>query len=193
MEYFVLFVIVLNLLLWGVMLFRFKKLFTTDDVIEKTRGKLNLMLKDLNASAERNVMIINDKISKLDSLLKEADKKIMLLDNIHSRNEALEEFNKKVNEIHSLVNQAKNKEFATSPKSEVQKTTQSEKPPFVELAPATFYVEEDETVDLPSSDNELKKNILALFDIDYSVEEIAKELNCSVTEVEFVLTLENRI
>lgn len=195
MEYFILFVILLNLALWGLMLFRFKKLFTTDDVIEKTKKKLNSMLRDLDAASERNVRIIDDRLSKLDSLLKETDKKIMLLDNINSRNEALEEFNKKVNEIHSIVNQAKNTDFNSLSKNDAKSVPSGENPPFMELEPARFYVEENEESSFPEEDgdNELKKNILALFDVGYTTEDIAKELNCSVTEVEFVLTLENRL
>ena len=44
-----------------------------------------------------------------------------------------------------------------------------------------------------SSKDDLKKRILNMYDMGYSPDDIVNELSCSMTEVQFVLTLENRI
>lgn len=51
----------------------------------------------------------------------------------------------------------------------------------------------DKTVDLSKGPEDLKTKILKFFDQGYSVDTITKELGCSNTEVQFVLTLEGRL
>ena len=53
------------------MLIRFKRLFSTDKIIEKTREIMDNMLMDLNRNAERNVGLVNDSIKMLKDVQEE--------------------------------------------------------------------------------------------------------------------------
>lgn len=59
------------------------------------------------------------------------------------------------------------------------------------VSPKVFVPEQP--VDLGKSEDDLKTKILKLFDQGYSTETIVKELGCSATEVQFVLSIEGRI
>ena len=68
------------------MLIRFKRLFSTDKIIEKTREIMDNMLMDLNRNAERNVGLVNDSIKMLKDVQEEtlqvqqeAERRIALL------------------------------------------------------------------------------------------------------------------
>ena len=53
------------------MLIRFRRLFSTDKIIEKTREIMDNMLMDLNRNAERNVGLVNDSIKMLKDVQEE--------------------------------------------------------------------------------------------------------------------------
>ena len=80
------------------MLIRFKRLFSTDKIIEKTREIMDNMLMDLNRNAERNVGLVNDSIKMLrevqDETLQvqqEAERRIALMNGeIESAKKSLE-------------------------------------------------------------------------------------------------------
>lgn len=52
---------------------------------------------------------------------------------------------------------------------------------------------QDKIVNLAKAPEELNDKILKLFDQGYSPDQIVSELSCSITEVQFVLTLEGRL
>ena len=54
------------------MLIRFRRLFSTDKIIEKTREIMDNMLMDLNRNAERNVGLVNDSIKMLKDVQEES-------------------------------------------------------------------------------------------------------------------------
>lgn len=62
-------------------LIRFKKLFSTDEIIERTRAQMDEMLRDLNNNAARNIDLLEDRMEKLRALMKEADRKIQTVEN----------------------------------------------------------------------------------------------------------------
>ncbi|MFC2602849.1 MAG: hypothetical protein ACFNX0_02925, partial [Treponema sp.] len=96
MAFLVSFLIIFNILAWIVFLRNFKKLFTTEDVIEKAKSEINRIVIDLNANAERNISIIDDKINRLRALIAESDKKIKLLEDINTKTAALNDFRVKM-------------------------------------------------------------------------------------------------
>ena len=64
---------IVNIILWGVFLFNFKKLFSTDKIIEKTADKMNHMVSDIDNTTQRDVYLLNEKTKKLQSMLDEAE------------------------------------------------------------------------------------------------------------------------
>ena len=55
-----LFISLVSLILMIVILIRFKKLFSTDAIIEKTKAQMNRVIKDVNGNANRDLELINE-------------------------------------------------------------------------------------------------------------------------------------
>ncbi|MGP1511557.1 MAG: hypothetical protein ACTTIT_03470 [Treponema sp.] len=218
MAFLVSFLIIFNILAWIVFLRNFKKLFTTEDVIEKAKSEINRIVIDLNANAERNISIIDDKINRLRALIAESDKKIKLLEDINTKTAALNDFRVKM-EKSAQKNISTEKNYLKTAEVSIHKN--AEKLPnggqttlFDEVSSLNEQVRAQNTDSAPIYSSErlaaspsvsvlgtslkakskpVKDSIISLFDAGFSVEEIAARLNCSTTEVSFALSLENRI
>lgn len=64
------------ILLMTIILIRFKKLFSTDSIIEKTRKQMNRMIQDINNNANMDIELINESTKRTRALINEADKKM---------------------------------------------------------------------------------------------------------------------
>ena len=71
-------IVAINIVLWGVFIVRFKRLFSADDVIEKTRAEMDNMIRDINNNTVRAIDIIDDRTKQLKRLIEEADRRIAL-------------------------------------------------------------------------------------------------------------------
>ena len=69
---------VLNISLWVALFSKFKKIFSTDDIISSTRDEMNRMISDINRNAGRNIELIEDKIKQLKVIVAEADRHVEL-------------------------------------------------------------------------------------------------------------------
>ena len=69
---------VLNISLWGVFFIKFKKIFSTDDIIASTREQMDRMIADINHNAGRNIELIEDRIKQLKAVVAEADRHVEL-------------------------------------------------------------------------------------------------------------------
>lgn len=74
--YISLFISLVSLILMIVILIRFKKLFSTDSIIEKTKSQMNRVIIDVNNNANRDIELINESSRRLRALLNEADVKM---------------------------------------------------------------------------------------------------------------------
>ena len=74
--YIALFFSLVSLILMVVILVRFKNLFSTDSIIEKTKAQMNRVIMDVNNNANRDMDLINDASKRLRALLNESDKKM---------------------------------------------------------------------------------------------------------------------
>ncbi len=74
--YIALFISLVSLILMVIILIRFKKLFSTDSIIEKTKSQMNRVIMDVNNNANRDIELINESSRRLRALLNEADKKM---------------------------------------------------------------------------------------------------------------------
>lgn len=68
----------LNITLWAALFIKFKKIFSTDDIINSTRDEMNRMIIDINRNAGRNIEVIEDKIKQLKVVVAEADRHVEL-------------------------------------------------------------------------------------------------------------------
>lgn len=64
------------IILFIIILVRFKKLFSTDAIIEKTRSHLNKMLGDINRQSNSDLELIEESTRRIKALLNESDKKM---------------------------------------------------------------------------------------------------------------------
>ena len=71
-------IVAINIVLWGVFIVRFKRLFSADDVIEKARAEMDNMIRDINNNTVRAIDIIDDRTKQLKRLIEEADRQIAL-------------------------------------------------------------------------------------------------------------------
>lgn len=67
---------IITIILLSVFLFRFKKIFSTEKIIEKTKLQMNRMLTDINGNASRNLELIRENTNRLKALLNDADRKM---------------------------------------------------------------------------------------------------------------------
>lgn len=73
--------IVLNLVLWLIFLFKFKTYFSTEDIIKKTRNQVDNIIRSVNANADINKQNLDKKIQEIRAVTAEAERKIVLLRN----------------------------------------------------------------------------------------------------------------
>ena len=64
MTFFIIALVLINLGLWIIFLLKFKDLFSTEKIIEKTRYEMEKLVKDINNNAETNINIIDTKHRK---------------------------------------------------------------------------------------------------------------------------------
>ena len=70
-----------NVLLWIIFLIRFKKLFSTDKVVEKTADKINKMIKSIDEATERDLYLCGEADKRINQSIEETQKKLEALQN----------------------------------------------------------------------------------------------------------------
>lgn len=248
MLYFIIFISLINIVLWIVFLIRFKKLFSTDAIIEKTRYQLNNLMKDIDNATDRDIQLAEETSKRLQNAVKEAEMKMNLFAEASERLRGMiaeaDKINKLSNHNNSLF-QDFNKISTTKPvtsrnvnsylKNSGKKEKKTVDPEAVyevsiEKQPELFdSVEDNVTLNIKNPDvtivteegaafkevplistkvldevpvqqdigtmprkkNSLSKNVQNLYKEGYSVEEIASKLSCSITEVQFIIDMNN--
>ena len=70
---------IVNIISWCFVFSRFKKIFSTDGIIESVKLKLNSLLIQIDSATDRNIKLINERIKELKFVSSEADNKILIL------------------------------------------------------------------------------------------------------------------
>lgn len=241
MKYFVVFLCIFNVVMWIVFLRLFRKLFTTENIIEDTKAEYNKLVTDFNKNTKLNITVIDDRIRQMKALIAEADKKIRLLTEAETKSVAARNLQSAVSAA-SGNSGAGSGSAVRSPRKKAQdaytrnKTSQGfdsnssfeltgEGVKEVSMGKQNMLFDDEEpspsidtkaTVNVTShgdswaeipvvtpnvyvSDKPIvpkkdkKSRIVELFDSGYSIEEISSELKLTDTEVQFALSLENRI
>lgn len=212
---------ILNIVLWIIFLVKFKKLFSTDDVISKTRSEMNNMIMDMNRNTERDINLIDDRTQKLKLVIAEADRHIALARAEEENRASAQELRTAVNRTPAVERRAvdtyKRAAVGEKPRPEasyevtdtgiraagVQKSLFDETAKAVDTQ-AKVVVQEDgaayaevpvitpkvffsETPVTPKKD--FTKQVTDLAATGLTVEQIAKELSCSLSEVQMVLDM----
>lgn len=204
--YIAIFLSLVCIILLSILLIRFKKLFSTDSIIEKTRLQMNNMIKDLNNNANRDMELINDSSKRVRALLSEADQK-------------MEQFKQATNRLRDMIAVSEQKENQNVYRKTENKNVANIKPvgqPEEETVTLQNSLFNDETIVTPEgaaykevpvittriyeekpvinkkekNARDLNENILRLFNQGLEIEEIAKKLSCSITEVQFIIDMQ---
>ena len=67
---------IINIILWIIFLVKFKKLFSTDKIIDTTTEKMNRLVRDIDKATDRDLSLTKDAERRMKNLLDDADKKM---------------------------------------------------------------------------------------------------------------------
>ncbi|MCR5189539.1 MAG: hypothetical protein K6C97_11445 [Treponema sp.] len=76
LSYIAIFLSSIAIILMVVILIKFKKLFSTEKIIEKTKNQMNRVIIDVNNNANRDIELINEATKRTRALLNDADRKM---------------------------------------------------------------------------------------------------------------------
>ena len=233
---------VLNICLWVSFFLKFKKIFSTDDIIASTREEMERMISDINHNAGRNIELIEDRIKQLKVIVAEADRHIELAKREIENQTARLSYQQKIDSVLPSKKSAASASFGMQNRAaqqylrnqnisaglqsgnryeltdegsrQVHKENFSQGDLFAQAeaddrrivsdAGTTFMVESDgssyasvpviggnvsyadDPIHPQKKFSDLVRNLHA---VGHSVEEIARELNCSTTEVQMTLDM----
>lgn len=201
----------LSIILMIVILVKFKKLFSTEAIIEKTKNQMNRVIMDVNNNANRDIELINDSTRRLRALLNDADKK---MENFREATQLLREtiaeaekagVKKKVNlyvdpdasykvrnipakeNQRSLFDDEEEEKPKTILKDETLVTKDGAAYKEVPLIITKVYDDKLSAVQKPQTS--LRDKVEKLFAQGMQVDDIAAELSCSTSEVQFIIDM----
>ena len=232
MVFLVVILCITNILLWIVFLLKFKSLFSTEDIIQKTRNELNKLVMDINNNTDRNITIYNESSKNLKKIIAEAENKVNFLENrikllndeIHKNNLAnvlqtnVSQKKKTSHKMQEVASAYKNNGITSKSSfaltdagkeitnNSVQKSLFDDNSTVDTVANVTVNSDGTSYVGIPivmptvfatetpvQLKDDLKTRIVKLYEQGKSIEEIASELSCSTTEVQFVIDFTNDI
>lgn len=244
MLYLIIAVCIINITLWIVFLVKFKKLFSTDSIIEKTRNQLNQLIKDIDKSADRDIFLAEETSKRLQNAVQEAEKKMNLF---AEASERLRDMIAEADRINKLSNKGNSIFQETKPISNKKAVNKRQINSYIknqaDIDPnAAYEIKKDSQGDLFESLDEnveikirsqeikvtedgaafrevpvvntklydetpkstavyengiqerkdsLTSKVQKLFNEGFSNEEIASKLACSITEVDFIIDMNN--
>ncbi len=224
-SYIAIFLSLISLFLFIIILIRFKKLFSTDSIIEKTKSQMNRVIIDVNNNANRDLELINEASRRLRALLNEADKKmesfreasqllrdliaeaekagagkkakLLYMDSEPSHQNSVQTVSVQPISAQPLTNQKKPAvqqslfDEQTEEKSILKDETivTSNGAAYKEVPLIITKVYEDKTNAEQKSNKSLKERVEKLFNSGMQIDDIAAELSCSTSEVQFIIDM----
>lgn len=206
MVYLVAGICILNVVLWIAFAVRFRKIFSTDEIVSKTKTEVEKVLRDMQRQTSYNIDLLNGTIDRLRIINAEAEKKI-------------DQLNKKLALVNSDMNA---KQGATQIRDTIRQSVrpavkptdvyQVNKPALKDLFEEPQVPVKDEVIltregaayrEVPVistrileekkasgvSRKDSSEKVLELYNQGYSVDDIVKELKLSVTEVQFIIDM----
>ena len=106
---------IINIILWIIFLVKFKKLFSTDKIIDTTTEKMNRLVKEIDNATDRDLSLTKESTKRMKELLDEADQKMELF------REAGQRLREMIAEAERLTRKAETKSPIYNPNIEVIK------------------------------------------------------------------------
>ena len=215
MTFFVISILTLNIILWIVLLVRFKKLFSTDDIVSETQKKVEHLIREIDNAADRDTYLAKETSKRIQDIMDEAEKKMELFKEATDRLRDMIAEADRINKGQRTVVTKKidpDAAYEINIKSQhpeqgnlFEQTTQTENPgdttiqtkaetykkPYQEVPLIITKVYEDQPKKM--SQEEIRKNMISIvrkkFNEGATPEEIAANLNCSITEIQFIIDM----
>ncbi|MBN2873839.1 MAG: hypothetical protein JXM71_01995 [Spirochaetales bacterium] len=153
-----------------------KKILGSGDELQRIRSEIGALVVELDASADRNVSIIEDRLSTLKNLIAEADKRIAILSSDSARRLRETGTYDRSGRTPAQRGQTEPPQESTTPVTAGQENTEL---PFVRFSEKPLPVEE------PFADK-----VISLARRGFSSDIIAARLGATMAEVDLVLSLE---
>ena len=233
--YIAIFLSLVSLILMFIILIRFKKLFSTDAIIDKTKAQMNRVIMDVNNNASRDIELLNESSKRLRSLLSDAEKTMnnfpeatQLLRNLIAEAEKTADSTGKIMYVEQK-NPVEKKPAEPEKKSKPNPYIDPDSsyrvrkiPPAAGTQQSLFddaedeaeskSILKDETIVTPDgaaykevpliitkvyddkepvqkNNRSLKENVEKLFNQGMQIDDIAAELSCSTSEVQFIIDM----
>lgn len=213
LSYIAIFLSTISTILMIVILIKFKKLFSTESIIEKTKAQINRVIIDVNNNANRDIELINEATKRTRALLNDADKKMdsfkeasERLKNIIAETEKVKSNNKSsiyINPEDSYeitkkeVKQGSlfDEEISVNNEKSILKDETKVRPDGVAYKEVPLIVTKifnDKTANKPVNDKSnksIKEKVEKMFYQGMQVDDIAAELSCSISEIQFIIDM----
>lgn len=103
-------VTILNIVLWAIMIFRFRKMFSTEKILEKARREMNHMVSDLDTATQRDIFLTSEASNRIKQQVEEADRQM---------NSIIKQYNEATNRLRSMIGEVNKIPAAKLPDEEL--------------------------------------------------------------------------
>ena len=194
----------LNIILWVVLLIRFKNLFSTDKIIENTREKVNRIIKDVDTATDRNTYLTKEMQRRLEKAVQDAQTRMELFnqaterlrdmiaeaDRINKGNVPAAKVKYVEPEIEMEPERVREPEPVKPAKKQIKQETLT-KPSYSDMPLVISKIYQDKATSEKIQEIQNDKSFLVQKKLDQGMtpEEIAASLNCSITEIQFIIDM----
>jgi len=156
---------------------RVDRVVSGEEWIHKIRDEIDQLVLEMNQTAERNVALLENRIKVLQSLLAEADKKIMVLQKESEKSD-----------MSRQVYTHLKKQAVTVPQDKNKKAEETPDLPLFDLAEGQGKTAKESSV--PQQENRsLKDRVMDLYSQGFSSEIISQKLGASISEIDLIINL----
>lgn len=195
--YISLFFSLISLFLLVILLIRFKKLFSTEKILEKITQYMEKRLTEINSVTSRDLDLLRSSSENIHNLLNESEEVMKKYQEATNRLRKVIAQSEK-SDFNLLKNKNKDSDLILELKQKTKNEKKSENSFYTDLLKKPVIVKSNETP--PASKNYINieedkrspitKKIIKLHERGLSVEEISEQLSCSISEVQLVIELE---
>lgn len=195
--YISLFFSLISLFLLVILLIRFKKLFSTEKILEKITQYMEKRLTEINSVTSRDLDLLRSSSENIHNLLNESEEVMKKYQEATNRLRKVIAQSEK-SDFNLLKNKNKDSDLILELKQKTKNEKKSENSFYTDLLKKPVIVKSNEIP--PASKNYINieedkrspitKKIIKLHERGLSVEEISEQLSCSISEVQLVIELE---
>lgn len=114
------FLIVINIVMWIVLLAKFKKFFSTDDIISSVREEMDQMIKDMNRNTKRNITLVEDRVQQLKEVIAKADRHLAVVRSELEKQEGAQAFSQTLSQARPNLAQKNHSPLQTNARPTLQ-------------------------------------------------------------------------